>query len=143
MDEFQGWFQRVHREIRKVIVGYSTSSTTSDGDPGKDMSLSRVRDWETKLFTHERRSAPAVRAESSSRRIVDAGRYRRPKVARKNEAGDKFLTSAVRSSEHHPLRTSQTCTPKTQSRFSSEQEETVTVGKQTYKLEQPLECWRH
>jgi MoxR-like ATPase len=144
MDSFQSEFKRVHREISKVIVGYgdiindvlmtvlAKGHVILEGVPGLgktkliqtlsaalDLNFSRIQ------FTPDLMPADILGTN----------------VVQENEQGDKFLdfqpgpifANIILADEINRA------TPKTQSALlEAMQEKTVTVGKQTYKLELPF-----
>ena len=144
MDTFQKEFKRVHAEISKVIVGYSgiiddvlmtvlaKGHVILEGVPGLgktkliqtlanalDLNFSRIQ------FTPDLMPADILGTN----------------VVQENEHGDKFLdfqpgpifANIILADEINRA------TPKTQSALlEAMQEKTVTIGKVTYKLEQPF-----
>src|SRR5690349_16292318 len=144
MDSFQSEFKRVHNEISKVIVGYgdiiddvlmtvlAKGHVILEGVPGLgktkliqtlsaalDLNFSRIQ------FTPDLMPADILGTN----------------VVQENEQGDKFLdfqpgpifANIILADEINRA------TPKTQSALlEAMQEKTVTVGKQTYKLEMPF-----
>src|SRR4051812_18468583 len=143
-DAFLGEFQRVHREISKVIVGYSEiiddilmailgkGHVLLEGVPG----LGKTKLVQTLSDALHLRSARIqFTPDLMPADIVGTN------VVQENEAGDKFLdfqpgpifANIILADEINRA------TPKTQSALlEAMQEKTVTVGKQTYKLEQPF-----
>jgi MoxR-like ATPase len=143
-DAFQGEFQRVHREISKIIVGYSeiiddilmailgNGHVLLEGVPG----LGKTKLVQTLSDAlHLRSSRIQFTPDLMPADIVGTN------VVQENEAGDKFLdfqpgpifANIILADEINRA------TPKTQSALlEAMQEKTVTVGKQTYKLEQPF-----
>jgi len=144
MDSFQGEFQRVHQEISKIIVGYSDiiddilmailgkGHVLLEGVPG----LGKTKLVQTLSDAlHLRSSRIQFTPDLMPADIVGTN------VVQENEAGDKFLdfqpgpifANIILADEINRA------TPKTQSALlEAMQEKTVTVGKQTYKLEQPF-----
>jgi len=144
MDSFRGEFQRVHQEISKIIVGYSDiiddilmailgkGHVLLEGVPG----LGKTKLVQTLSDAlHLRSSRIQFTPDLMPADIVGTN------VVQENEAGDKFLdfqpgpifANIILADEINRA------TPKTQSALlEAMQEKTVTVGKQTYKLEQPF-----
>jgi MoxR-like ATPase len=144
MDSFQAEFRRVHQEISKVIVGYSDvindilmtvlgkGHVLLEGVPG----LGKTKLVQTLSDAlHLRSSRIQFTPDLMPADIVGTN------VVQENEAGDKFLdfqpgpifANIILADEINRA------TPKTQSALlEAMQEKTVTVGKQTYKLEQPF-----
>ena len=144
MDSFQGEFQRMHQEISKIIVGYSDiiddilmailgkGHVLLEGVPG----LGKTKLVQTLSDAlHLRSSRIQFTPDLMPADIVGTN------VVQENEAGDKFLdfqpgpifANIILADEINRA------TPKTQSALlEAMQEKTVTVGKQTYKLEQPF-----
>jgi MoxR-like ATPase len=143
-DAFQGEFKRVHQEISKIIVGYSDiiddilmailgkGHVLLEGVPG----LGKTKLVQTLSDAlHLRSSRIQFTPDLMPADIVGTN------VVQENEAGDKFLdfqpgpifANIILADEINRA------TPKTQSALlEAMQEKTVTVGKQTYKLEQPF-----
>jgi len=143
-DAFQGDFKRVHQEISKIIVGYSEiiddilmailgkGHVLLEGVPG----LGKTKLVQTLTDAlHLRSSRIQFTPDLMPADIVGTN------VVQENEAGDKFLdfqpgpifANIILADEINRA------TPKTQSALlEAMQEKTVTVGKQTYKLEQPF-----
>jgi MoxR-like ATPase len=141
---FQGEFKRVHQEISKIIVGYSDiiddilmailgkGHVLLEGVPG----LGKTKLVQTLSDAlHLRSSRIQFTPDLMPADIVGTN------VVQENEAGDKFLdfqpgpvfANIILADEINRA------TPKTQSALlEAMQEKTVTVGKQTYKLEQPF-----
>jgi MoxR-like ATPase len=144
LETFKGEFQRVHQEISKVIVGYSDiiddilmailgkGHVLLEGVPG----LGKTKLVQTLSDAlHLRSSRIQFTPDLMPADIVGTN------VVQENEAGDKFLdfqpgpifANIILADEINRA------TPKTQSALlEAMQEKTVTVGKQTYKLEQPF-----
>ena len=144
MDSFQADFRRVHQEISKVIVGYSDviddilmtilgkGHVLLEGVPG----LGKTKLVQTLSDALHLRSARIqFTPDLMPADIVGTN------VVQENEAGDKFLdfqpgpifANIILADEINRA------TPKTQSALlEAMQEKTVTVGKQTYKLELPF-----
>ena len=144
MDEFKAEFRRVHQEISKVIVGYSDiiddilmailgrGHVLLEGVPG----LGKTKLVQTLSDALHLRSARIqFTPDLMPADIVGTT------VVQENEAGDKFLdfqpgpifANIILADEINRA------TPKTQSALlEAMQEKTVTVGKQTYKLDQPF-----
>src|SRR5499427_6251658 len=139
MDSFQGEFQRVHQEISKIIVGYSDiiddilmailgkGHVLLEGVPG----LGKTKLVQTLSDAlHLRSSRIQFTPDLMPADIVGTN------VVQENEAGDKFLDF-----QPGPILADEInrATPKTQSALlEAMQEKTVTVGKQTYKLDLPF-----
>src|SRR6266849_913857 len=144
MDSFQSEFRRVHREISKVIVGYSDviddilmtvlgkGHVLLEGVPGlgKTKLIQTLADALHLNFSRIQFTPDLMPAD-----IVGTN------VVQENEQGDKFLdfqpgpifANIILADEINRA------TPKTQSALlEAMQEKTVTVGKQTYKLENPF-----
>ncbi len=143
-DAFQADFKRVHQEISKIIVGYSDiiddilmailgkGHVLLEGVPG----LGKTKLVQTLSDALHLRSARIqFTPDLMPADIVGTN------VVQENEAGDKFLdfqpgpifANIILADEINRA------TPKTQSALlEAMQEKTVTVGKQTYKLEQPF-----
>src|SRR5437016_2697145 len=143
-DAFQVDFKRVHQEISKVIVGYSDiiddilmtilgkGHVLLEGVPG----LGKTKLVQTLSDALHLRSARIqFTPDLMPADIVGTN------VVQENEAGDKFLdfqpgpifANIILADEINRA------TPKTQSALlEAMQEKTVTVGKQTYKLELPF-----
>ena len=144
MESFKGEFRRVHQEISKVIVGYSDiiddilmavlgkGHVLLEGVPG----LGKTKLVQTLSDAlHLRSSRIQFTPDLMPADIVGTN------VVQENEAGDKFLdfqpgpifANIILADEINRA------TPKTQSALlEAMQEKTVTVGKQTYKLDQPF-----
>jgi MoxR-like ATPase len=144
MDSFQADFRRVHQEISKVIVGYSTviddilmailgkGHVLLEGVPG----LGKTKLVQTLSDAlHLRSSRIQFTPDLMPADIVGTT------VVQENEQGDKFLdfqpgpifANIILADEINRA------TPKTQSALlEAMQEKTVTVGKQTYQLELPF-----
>src|SRR5256712_1572671 len=144
MDSFQAEFRRVHQAISKVIVGYSDiiddilmailgrGHVLLEGVPG----LGKTKLVQTLSDAlHLRSSRIQFTPDLMPADIVGTN------VVQENEHGDKFLdfqpgpvfSNTVLADEINRA------TPKTQSALlEAMQEKTVTVGKQTYPLEQPF-----
>src|SRR2546428_9101917 len=144
MESFQAEFRRVHSEISKVIVGYSDiiddilmtilgkGHVLLEGVPG----LGKTKLVQTLSDALHLRSARIqFTPDLMPADIVGTN------VVQENEQGDKFLdfqsgpifANIILADEINRA------TPKTQSALlEAMQEKTVTVGKQTYKLEQPF-----
>jgi MoxR-like ATPase len=144
MDAFRQEFRRVHNEISKVIVGYSDTiddilmailgkgHVLLEGVPG----LGKTKLVQTLSDAlHLRSSRIQFTPDLMPADIVGTN------VVQENEAGDKFLdfqpgpifANIILADEINRA------TPKTQSALlEAMQEKTVTVGKQTYKLDQPF-----
>src|SRR3989454_9218650 len=144
MEVFQAEFRRVHREISKVIVGYSDvindilmailgkGHALPEGVPG----VAKTKLVQTlSAALHLRSSRIQFTPDLMPADIVGTN------VVQENEQGDKFLdfqsgpifANIILADEINRA------TPKTQSALlEAMQEKTVTVGKQTYKLEQPF-----
>jgi MoxR-like ATPase len=144
MDSFKEEFRRVHQEISKVIVGYSDiiddilmailgkGHVLLEGVPG----LGKTKLVQTLSDAlHLRSSRIQFTPDLMPADIVGTN------VVQENEAGDKFLdfqpgpifANIILADEINRA------TPKTQSALlEAMQEKTVTVGKQTYKLDQPF-----
>src|ERR1043166_6173189 len=144
MDEFQAEVRRVHQEISKVIVGYSDliddilmtvlgkGHVLLEGVPG----LGKTKLVQTLSDAlHLRSSRIQFTPDLMPADIVGTN------VVQENEAGDKFLdfqpgpifANIILADEINRA------TPKTQSALlEAMQEKTVTVGKQTYKLDTPF-----
>jgi MoxR-like ATPase len=144
MESFQADFQRVHKEISKVIVGYSDliddilmtilgkGHVLLEGVPG----LGKTKLVQTLSDTlHLKSSRIQFTPDLMPADILGTT------VVRENSAGDKFLDF-----QHGPIFANiiladeiNRATPKTQSALlEAMQEKTVTVGKQTYKLDAPF-----
>src|SRR5438477_7599841 len=144
MEEFQREFRRVHQEISKVIVGYSDviddilmtilgkGHVLLEGVPGLGKTK-LVQTLSNALHLHSSRIQ--FTPDLMPADIVGTT------VVQENEHGDKFLdfqpgpvfSNIVLADEINRA------TPKTQSALlEAMQEKTVTVGKQTYPLEQPF-----
>src|SRR5204863_7566285 len=144
MDSFQADFRRVHQEISKVIVGYSAliedilmtilgkGHVLLEGVPGLGKTK-LVQTLSNALHLHPSRIQ--FTPDLMPADIVGTT------VVQENEHGDKFLdfqpgpvfANIVLADEINRA------TPKTQSALlEAMQEKTVTVGKQTYSLEQPF-----
>ena len=144
MDSFQSEFRRVHQEISKVIVGYSDviddilmailgkGHVLLEGVPGlgKTKLVQTLSDG-----LHLRSSRIQFTPDLMPADIVGTN------VVQENEHGDKFLdfqpgpvfANIILADEINRA------TPKTQSALlEAMQEKTVTVGKQTYRLELPF-----
>src|SRR6478672_1418745 len=141
---FKSEFQKVHKEISKVIVGYddviddilmtilARGHALLEGVPG----LGKTKLVQTLSDAlHLRSSRIQFTPDLMPADIVGTN------VVQENEAGDKFLdfqpgpvfANIILADEINRA------TPKTQSALlEAMQEKTVTVGKQTYKLEQPF-----
>src|SRR5438067_6380586 len=143
-DSFRAEFKRVHSEISKVIVGYSgviddvlmtvlaKGHVILEGVPGLgktkliqtlssalDLNFSRIQ------FTPDLMPADILGTN----------------VVQENEQGDKFLDFQAGPIFANIILADEInrATPKTQSALlEAMQEKTVTVGKQTYKLDQPF-----
>src|SRR5438067_11109670 len=144
MDSFQAEFRRVHQEISKVIVGYSdVIDDILMAILGKGHVLLEVVPGlgKTKLVQtlsdalHLRSSRIQFTPDLMPADIVGTN------VVQENEQGDKFLdfqpgpifANIILADEINRA------TPKTQSALlEAMQEKTVTVGKQTYKLDLPF-----
>src|SRR5437879_5423235 len=144
MDSFQAEFKRVHSEISKVIVGYgeviddvlmtvlARGHVILEGVPG----LGKTKLIQTlSAALHLSFSRIQFTPDLMPADIVGTN------VVQENEQGDKFLdfqpgpifANIILADEINRA------TPKTQSALlEAMQEKTVTVGKQTYKLEQPF-----
>jgi len=144
MDSFQSEFRRVHQEISKVIVGYSDviddilmailgkGHVLLEGVPG----LGKTKLVQTLSDAlHLRSSRIQFTPDLMPADIVGTN------VVQENEHGDKFLdfqpgpvfANIILADEINRA------TPKTQSALlEAMQEKTVTVGKQTYRLELPF-----
>src|SRR6267154_2446683 len=144
LEHFQSEFQKVHKEISKVIVGYSDviddilmtilarGHVLLEGVPG----LGKTKLVQTLSDALHLRSARIqFTPDLMPADIVGTN------VVQENEAGDKFLdfqpgpifANIILADEINRA------TPKTQSALlEAMQEKTVTVGKQTYKLELPF-----
>src|SRR5262245_40088059 len=144
MDAFQAEFRRVHGEISKVIVGYSDviddilmtvlgkGHVLLEGVPG----LGKTKLVQTLSDAlHLRSSRIQFTPDLMPADIVGTN------VVQENEQGDKFLdfqpgpifANIILADEINRA------TPKTQSALlEAMQEKTVTVGKQTYKLDLPF-----
>src|SRR5438270_4016864 len=144
MEAFQAEFHRVHNEISKVIVGYSgiiddilmailgKGHVLLEGVPG----LGKTKLIQTLSNALDLRSARIqFTPDLMPADILGTN------VVQENEHGDKFLdfqpgpifSNIVLADEINRA------TPKTQSALlEAMQEKTVTVGKQTYPLEQPF-----
>lgn len=144
MDAFQAEFRRVHAEISKVIVGYSDiiddilmtilgkGHVLLEGVPG----LGKTKLVQTLCDAlHLTSSRIQFTPDLMPADIVGTN------VVQENEAGDKFLVfqpgpvfaNVILADEINRA------TPKTQSALlEAMQEKTVTVGKQTYALDQPF-----
>ena len=144
MDSFQAEFRRVHREISKVIVGYSDviddilmailgkGHVLLEGVPG----LGKTKLVQTLSDALHLRSARIqFTPDLMPADIVGTN------VVQENDRGDKFLdfqpgpifANIILADEINRA------TPKTQSALlEAMQEKTVTVGKQTYQLELPF-----
>ncbi len=144
MDSFQADFRRVHQEISKVIVGYSDliddilmtilgkGHVLLEGVPG----LGKTKLVQTlSNALHLQSSRIQFTPDLMPADIVGTT------VVQENEHGDKFLDF-----QHGPIFANivladeiNRATPKTQSALlEAMQEKTVTVGKQTYPLDQPF-----
>ncbi len=144
MDSFQTEFRRVHAEISKVIVGYSDviddvlmtvlakGHVILEGVPGlgKTKLIQTLADALHLNFSRIQFTPDLMPADILGTNVVQ-----------ENEQGDKFLdfqpgpifANIILADEINRA------TPKTQSALlEAMQEKTVTVGKQTYKLEQPF-----
>jgi MoxR-like ATPase len=143
-DSFQADFRRVHQEIAKVIVGYSElidgilmtilgkGHVLLEGVPG----LGKTKLVQTlSNALHLKSSRIQFTPDLMPADIVGTT------VVQENEEGDKFLdfqpgpifANIVLADEINRA------TPKTQSALlEAMQEKTVTVGKQTYALDQPF-----
>jgi MoxR-like ATPase len=144
MDSFQTEFQRVHAEISKVIVGYSgiiddvlmtvlaKGHVILEGVPGlgKTKLIQTLSDALHLSFSRIQFTPDLMPADILGTNVVQ-----------ENEQGDKFLdfqpgpifANIILADEINRA------TPKTQSALlEAMQEKTVTVGKQTYKLEPPF-----
>lgn len=144
IDSFQTDFQRVHREVSKVIVGYSgliddilmailgNGHVLLEGVPG----LGKTKLVQTLSKTlHLRSSRIQFTPDLMPADIVGTN------VVQENEHGEKFLdfqpgpifANLILADEINRA------TPKTQSALlEAMQEKTVTVGKRTYPLDQPF-----
>ena len=144
MESFRAEFRRVHQEISKVIVGYADviddilmtilgkGHVLIEGVPG----LGKTKLVQTLSDAlHLRSSRIQFTPDLMPADIVGTN------VVQENEAGDKFLdfqpgpvfANIILADEINRA------TPKTQSALlEAMQEKTVTVGKQTYKLDQPF-----
>src|SRR5213595_3224 len=144
MDSFQADFRRVHQEISKVIVGYSDiindilmsilgkGHVLLEGVPG----LGKTKLVQTLSDALHLKSARIqFTPDLMPADIVGTN------VVQENEHGDKFLhfqpgpvfANIILADEINRA------TPKTQSALlEAMQEKTVTVGKQTYRLELPF-----
>src|SRR6266516_539325 len=144
MDSFQSEFRRVHQEISKVIVGYSDviddilmailgkGHVLLEGVPG----LGKTKLVQTLSDAlHLRSSRIQFTPDLMPADIVGTN------VVQENEAGDKFLDFQAGPIFANIILADEInrATPKTQSALlEAMQEKTVTVGKQTYQLEQPF-----
>jgi len=144
MNDFQGEFRRVHQEISKVIVGYSDliddilmtilgkGHVLLEGVPG----LGKTKLVQTLSDAlHLRSSRIQFTPDLMPADIVGTN------VVQENEAGDKFLDFQAGPIFANIILADEInrATPKTQSALlEAMQEKTVTVGKQTYKLEAPF-----
>src|SRR5258706_13323523 len=144
MESFQAEFRRVHQEISKIIVGYSDviddilmtilarGHALLEGVPG----LGKTKLVQTLSDALHLKSARIqFTPDLMPADIVGTN------VVRENEHGDKYLdfqpgpifANIILADEINRA------TPKTQSALlEAMQEKTVTVGKQTYQLEQPF-----
>jgi MoxR-like ATPase len=144
MDAFQAEFRRVHQEIAKVIVGYENviddilmtilgkGHVLLEGVPG----LGKTKLVQTLTDAlHLRSSRIQFTPDLMPADIVGTN------VVQENDQGDKFLdfqpgpifANIILADEINRA------TPKTQSALlEAMQEKTVTVGKQTYKLDLPF-----
>jgi MoxR-like ATPase len=144
MDSFQSEFKRVHSEISKVIVGYSDiiddvlmtvlakGHVILEGVPGlgKTKLIQTLSDALHLNFSRIQFTPDLMPADILGTNVVQ-----------ENDQGDKFLdfqpgpifANIILADEINRA------TPKTQSALlEAMQEKTVTVGKQTYKLEMPF-----
>jgi len=144
MDSFQSDFKRVHSEISKVIVGYSDiiddvlmtvlakGHVLLEGVPGlgKTKLIQTLSDALHLSFSRIQFTPDLMPADILGTNVVQ-----------ENDHGDKFLdfqpgpifANIILADEINRA------TPKTQSALlEAMQEKTVTVGKQTYKLEMPF-----
>jgi MoxR-like ATPase len=144
MDSFQSEFKRVHHEISKVIVGYSDiiddvlmtvlakGHVILEGVPGlgKTKLIQTLSDALHLTFSRIQFTPDLMPADILGTNVVQ-----------ENENGDKFLdfqpgpifANIILADEINRA------TPKTQSALlEAMQEKTVTVGKQTYKLDLPF-----
>lgn len=144
MDSFQKEFKRVHNEISKIIVGYSDviddvlmtvlakGHVILEGVPGlgKTKLVQTLSDALDLNFSRIQFTPDLMPADILGTNVVQ-----------ENENGDKFLdfqpgpifANIILADEINRA------TPKTQSALlEAMQEKTVTVGKQTYKLDQPF-----
>jgi len=144
MNDFQSEFRRVHQEISKVIVGYSDliddilmtilgkGHVLLEGVPG----LGKTKLVQTLSDAlHLRSSRIQFTPDLMPADIVGTN------VVQENEAGDKFLDFQAGPIFANIILADEInrATPKTQSALlEAMQEKTVTVGKQTYKLEAPF-----
>src|SRR5215831_15536587 len=144
LEQFRTEFQKVHKEIAKIIVGYSDviddilmtilarGHALLEGVPG----LGKTKLVQTLSDALHLKSARIqFTPDLMPADIVGTN------VVRENEHGDKYLdfqpgpifANVILADEINRA------TPKTQSALlEAIQEKTVTVGKQTYKLEQPF-----
>src|SRR5437867_10433544 len=144
MSSFQQDFRRVHREISKVIVGYSDiindilmailgkGHVLLEGVPG----LGKTKLVQTLSDALHLRSARIqFTPDLMPADIVGTN------VVQENEAGDKFLDFQAGPIFANIILADEInrATPKTQSALlEAMQEKTVTVGKQTYRPELPF-----
>lgn len=144
MDSFQGEFRRVHSEISKVIVGYSDiiddilmtvlgkGHVLLEGVPG----LGKTKLVQTLCDAlHLTSSRIQFTPDLMPADIVGTN------IVQENEHGDKFLSFQAGPIFANVILADEInrATPKTQSALlEAMQEKTVTVGKQTYKLERPF-----
>src|SRR5215475_9854937 len=144
MDAFQAEFRRVHQEISKIIVGYSDviddilmtvlgkGHVLLEGVPGLG---------KTKLVQTLSDALHLNSARIQFTPDLMPADILGTNVVRENENGDKYLdfqpgpifSNVILADEINRA------TPKTQSALlEAMQEKTVTIGKQTYKLDQPF-----
>src|SRR5438477_9049426 len=144
IDAFQGEFRRVHREISKIIVGYSDiiddilmailgkGHVLLEGVPG----LGKTKLVQTLTDALHLRSARIqFTPDLMPADIVGTT------LVQENEQGDKFLDFQAGPIFSNIILADEInrATPKTQSALlEAMQEKTVTVGKQTYQLELPF-----
>src|SRR6266850_41619 len=144
MEAFQAEFRRVHSEIAKVIVGYSDliddilmtilgkGHVLLEGVPG----LGKTKLVQTLSDAlHLKSSRIQFTPDLMPADIVGTN------VVQENDAGDKFLDFQAGPIFSNIILADEInrATPKTQSALlEAMQEKTVTVGKQTYKLELPF-----